>query len=678
MRRTGRPAAATTPAGFAERSTTVAEGEKIIGIDLGTTNSVVAVMEGKEVKVIPNQEGNRLTPSVVAFTEKGDILVGDPAKRQAITNPRRTVYSIKRFMGRRHKEVQSEEKLVPYKIVGGPDDLVKVDIDGKQYTPPEISAMILRKLKEAAEAYLGHKVRKAVVTVPAYFNDAQRQATMDAARIAGFDTEWEIEDPGTGKKTTQRMRIINEPTAASLAYGLEKKKNEKIAVFDLGGGTYDISILDVGDGVFEVKATNGDTHLGGDDFDQVLIDYIAEEFRKENGVDLRKDTMALQRLKEAAERAKKDLSQSATTDINLPFITAIDGVAKHLTMTLTRSKFEQLVDNLIERCRGPVMTALKDASYRPNNVDEVVLVGGMTRVPKVQSLVKDIFSKEGHKGVNPDEVVAVGAAIQGAQLLLGSKSEVVLLDVTPLSLGIETLGGVLTKLIEKNTTIPKTEKQTFSTAEDNQPAVTVRVFQGESPIANSPSNRLLGQFNLEDIPPAPRGMPQIEVTFDIDHNGILNVSAKDVGTGKEKKIRIESSSGLSASEIEKMRKEAESHAEEDRRKRELIDARNKADAITYEVEKTMKEAGEKMSESDKAPIRAAIEKVRQAASAEDASAIEQAISNLLVAADAMRRHLGGGGAGGGPQGGPSDDGRDGGQPGGGKDDVIDAEFEVKK
>jgi molecular chaperone DnaK len=658
--------------------------EKIIGIDLGTTNSVVAVMEGKEVKVIPNQEGNRLTPSVVAFTDKGDILVGDPAKRQAITNPRRTVYSIKRFMGRRHKEVQSEEKLVPYKIVGGPDDLVKVDIDGKQYTPPEISAMILRKLKEAAEAYLGHKVRKAVVTVPAYFNDAQRQATMDAARIAGFDTEWEIEDPGTGKKTTQRMRIINEPTAASLAYGLEKKKNEKLAVFDLGGGTYDISILDVGDGVFEVKATNGDTHLGGDDFDQVLIDYIAEEFRKENGVDLRKDTMALQRLKEAAERAKKDLSQSATTDINLPFITAIDGVAKHLTMTLTRSKFEQLVDHLIERCRGPVMTALKDAGYRPNNVDEVVLVGGMTRVPKVQTLVKDIFGKEGHKGVNPDEVVAIGAAIQGAQLLLGSKSDVVLLDVTPLSLGIETLGGVLTKLIEKNTTIPKTEKQTFSTAEDNQPAVTVRVFQGESPIANSASNRLLGQFNLEEIPPAPRGMPQIEVTFDIDHNGILNVSARDVGTGKEKKIRIESSSGLSATEIEKMRKEAESHAEDDRRKRELIDARNKADAITYEVEKTMKDAGDKMSESDKAPIRAAVEKVRQAASGEDVSAIEQAISNLLVAADAMRRHLGGGGAGGGPHGGggpqagPSGDGHDGGQPGGGKDDVIDAEFEVKK
>src|SRR5215472_1370502 len=535
--------------------------EKIIGIDLGTTNSVVAVMEGGEVKVIPNQEGNRLTPSVVAFTDKGDRLVGDPAKRQAITNPRRTVYSIKRFMGRRHSEVQAEEKLVPYKIVGGADELVKVEIDGKQYTPPEISAMVLRKLKEAAEAYLGHTVRKAVVTVPAYFNDAQRQATIDAAQIAGFDTEWEIEDPTTGKKTRQRMRIINEPTAASLAYGLDKKKSEKIAVFDLGGGTFDISILDVGEGVFKVEATNGDTHLGGDDFDQVLIDWIAEEFKKEQGIDLRKDQMALQRLKEAAERAKKDLSQQTTTDINLPFITADASGAKHLQMALTRAKLEQLTDHLIERCRGPVVTALKDAGYKPGDVDEVVMVGGMTRMPKVQGLVKQIFGKEGHKGVNPDEVVAVGAAIQGAQLLLGSKSDVVLLDVTPLSLGIETLGGVMTKLIEKNTTIPKTATEIFSTAEDNQRAVTVRVFQGESPMANSPANRLLGQFNLEDIPPAPRGMPQIEVAFDIDHNGILHVSAKDLGTGKEQKIRIESSSGLSQGEVEKMRKEAEAHAE---------------------------------------------------------------------------------------------------------------------
>jgi molecular chaperone DnaK len=658
----------------------VAEGEKIIGIDLGTTNSVVAVMEGGEVKVIPNQEGNRLTPSVVAFTEKGDRLVGDPAKRQAITNPRRTIYSIKRFMGRRHNEVQSEEKLVPYKIVGGPNELVKVEIDGKQYTPPEISAMVLRKLKEAAEAYLGHTVRKAIVTVPAYFNDAQRQATMDAAQIAGFDTEWEIEDPKTGKKTRQRMRIINEPTAASLAYGLDKKKNEKIAVFDLGGGTFDISILDVGDGVFEVKATNGDTHLGGDDFDQVLIDYIADQFKKDNGIDLRKDQMALQRLKEAAERAKKDLSQSTTTDINLPFITADASGPKHLQMSLTRSKFEQLVDHLIERCRGPVVRALQDAGYKTSDIDEIVLVGGMTRVPKVQELVKEIFGKEGHKGVNPDEVVAVGAAIQGAQLMLGSKAEVLLLDVTPLSLGIETLGGVLTKLIERNTTIPTTKKETFSTAEDNQTAVTIRVFQGESPIAESPSNRLLGQFNLEDIPPAPRGIPKIEVSFDIDHNGILHVSAKDLGTGKEKKIRIESSSGISSSDVDRMRREAESHAEEDRKKRELIDARNQADQIIYQMEKLLRDNKDKITDADKAPIQSAIERVRQAASRDDVNAIRQAIDELQQASHAMAQHLyahqagpGGGAAGPGAQ--TTGDGKTEGQ---GKEDVIDAEFEVKK
>src|SRR5205807_3921542 len=611
-----------------ERSTTGAEGEKIIGNGLGTTNSVVAVMEGSEVKVIPNQEGSRLTPSVVAFTDKGDRLVGDPAKRQAITNARRTIYSIKRFMGRRHNEVASEEKLVPYKIVGAPEELVKVDIDGKQYTPPEISALILRKLKEAAEAYLGHKVRKAVITVPAYFNDAQRQATMDAAQIAGFDTEWELEDPGTGKKTRQRMRIINEPTAAALAYGLDKKKNEKVAVFDLGGGTFDISILDVGDGVFKVESTNGDTHLGGDDFDQVVLDWIASEFKKEHGIDLRKDQMALQRLKEAAEEAKKLLSQQTQTDINLPFITADAAGAKHIQMTLTRAKFEQMVDPLIERCRGPVMQALKDAKLRPNQIDEVVLVGGMTRMPRVQQLVKEIFGKEGHKGVNPDEVVAIGAAIQGAQLMLGSKSEVLLLDVTPLSLGIETLGGVLTKLIERNTTIPTVKKQVFSTAEDNQPAVTVRVFQGESTIAESPSNRLLGQFNLEDIPPAPRGMPQIEVAFDIDANGILNVSAKDLGTSKEKKIRIESSSGLSQTEVERMRSEAESHADEDKRRFELIDARNHADQMIYQMEKLLKEHAGKISDADRAPIQAAIEKVKQTASKDDAKAIQQAIEEL--------------------------------------------------
>jgi molecular chaperone DnaK len=651
--------------------------EKIIGIDLGTTNSVVAVMEGNEVKVIPNQEGNRLTPSVVAFTDKGDRLVGDPAKRQAVTNPRRTVYSIKRFMGRRRKEVVGEEKLVPYKIVGGPDDPAKVEIDGKAYTPPEISAMVLRKLKESAEAYLGHRVSKAVVTVPAYFNDAQRQATLEAAQIAGFDTEWELEDPGTGKKQRQRMRIINEPTAAALAYGLEKKKNEKIAVFDLGGGTFDISILEVGDGVFTVESTNGDTHLGGDDFDQVLIDYIAEEFKKENGIDLRKDQMALQRLKEAAERAKKDLSQQASTDINLPFITADASGPKHLQMSLTRSKFEQLVDHLVEKCRKPVMQALADAKLKPSQIDEVVLVGGMTRMPKIQWLVKDIFGKEGHRGVNPDEVVAVGAAIQGAQLLLGSKSEVLLVDVTPLSLGIETLGGRLTRLIERNTTIPTDKKQVFSTASDNQPAVTISVFQGESEIARSPSNRLLGEFNLEGIRPAPRGVPQIEVTFSLDKNGVLEVKAKDLDTGKEANIKIQGSSGLDPREVERMRKEAESHAEEDKRKLELIAARNEADNIVYEVEKLLKEHEAKISGADKSAIQSAVERTKQAASRDDAQAIRQAVSDLKAAAQALAQHVHGGGAGGPGGGTPSGDGGAGGGPGG-KEDVIDAEFEVKK
>jgi molecular chaperone DnaK len=647
--------------------------EKIIGIDLGTTNSVVAVMEGNEVKVIANQEGNRLTPSVVAFTTKGDRLVGDPAKRQAVTNPLRTIYSIKRFMGRRHKEVAAEEKLVPYKIVGGPDEPVKVEIDGKTYTPPEISAMILRKLKEAAEAYLGHRVSKAVVTVPAYFNDAQRQATLEAAQIAGFDTEWEIEDPATGKKSRQRMRIINEPTAASLAYGLEKKKDEVIAVFDLGGGTFDISILDVGDGVFEVLSTNGDTHLGGDDFDQVLIDYIADKFKKENGVDLRKDPMALQRLKEAAERAKKDLSQQATTDINLPFITADASGPKHLQMSITRAEFERMVDHLIERCRKPVMQALADARKKPSDVDEVVLVGGMTRMPKVQWLVKDIFGKEGHKGVNPDEVVAVGAAIQGAQLLLGSKSTVQLLDVTPLTLGIETEGGILTPLIERNTTIPTEKSQTFTTAADNQPAVTISVFQGESKLARSASNRLLGEFNLEGIRPAPRGMPQVEVTFSIDANGILQVRAKDRDTGKEAKIEIKGSSGLDPKEVERMRKEAESHAEEEKQKVELITARNEAENVIYQVEKVLKEHEAKIGASEKSAVQAAVERTKQAASKDDPQAIRQAVSDLKAAAQGLAAYVQGGGGptpGGGEQ--PGGDGK------GGQGDVIDAEFEVKK
>ncbi|HEY4759206.1 MAG TPA: molecular chaperone DnaK, partial [Thermoguttaceae bacterium] len=472
----------------------MAVAEKIIGIDLGTTNSVVAIMEGKEAKVIPNAEGNRLTPSVVAFTDKSETIVGEPARRQAITNPTRTIYSIKRFMGRRHNEVASEEKIVPYKVVGGPEDYVKVEVGSKDYTPPEISAYILRKLKEAAEAYLGHKVNKAVITVPAYFNDSQRQATKDAGQIAGLEV----------------MRIINEPTAASLAYGLDKKKHEKIVVFDLGGGTFDVSVLEVADGVFRVISTNGDTHLGGDDIDHVLINYVAEEFKKQQGIDLRKDTMALQRLQEACEKAKKELSSAQSTDINLPFITADATGPKHLQMTISRSQFEQLADSLIERCRGPVKQAMQDAHLSPKDIDEVVLVGGSTRIPKVQDLVRQMFDKEPHKGVNPDEVVAVGAAIQGG-VLIGDVKDVLLLDVTPLSLGIETLGGIMTKLVEKNTTIPTERKQIFSTADDNQMAVTVKVYQGERQMAAD--NRLLGQFNLEGIPPAPRGMPQIEVTF---------------------------------------------------------------------------------------------------------------------------------------------------------------------
>jgi len=594
--------------------------KKIIGIDLGTTNSVVAVMEGGEPKVITNADGARLTPSVVAFTDRGERLVGVQAKRQAITNPTNTVYSIKRFMGRRHNEVGSEEKIVPYKIVGGPQELVKVEAGGKHYTPPEISAMVLRNLAEAAEDYLGEKIERAVITVPAYFNDSQRQATKDAGEIAGLKVE----------------RIINEPTAASLAYGLDRKKNEKIAVFDLGGGTFDISILEVGEGVFEVLSTNGDTHLGGDDFDQVLIDYIADEFKKENGLDLRKDQMALQRLKEAAEKAKCELSTAMTSDINLPFITADASGPKHLHISLTRAKLEQLVEQLIERTRRPCERAIKDAKLSPKDIDEVVLVGGQTRTPAVQAMVKEIFGRDPHKGVNPDEVVAVGAAIQGG-VLAGEVDDIVLLDVTPLSLGIETLGGVMTRLIERNTTIPTQKKEIFSTASDNQPAVDIHVLQGEREMATD--NRTLGRFQLTGIPPAPRGLPQIEVAFDIDANGILNVSAKDLGTGKEQSIVIKSSSGISRDEIDKMRKDAEEHAEDDHRKRELVEEKNKAEQIAYAARKAAKEHGEKISEADRKAIEDACDAVDKARGQDEISEIRHAVEDLEQAMHKLSQAL---------------------------------------
>jgi len=633
----------------------MAEGEKVIGIDLGTTNSVVSVMEGKEAKVIANLEGNRLTPSVVAFTDKGETLVGEPAKRQAVTNPHNTIYSAKRFMGRRHSEVASEEKIVPYKVVGGADDYVKIEVNGKEHTPPEISAIILRKLKESAESYLGHKVNKAVITVPAYFNDAQRQATKDAGQIAGLEVS----------------RIINEPTAAALAYGLEKKKDQKIAVFDLGGGTFDVSVLEVSDELVEVLSTNGDTHLGGDDFDEVLINHIADQFEKDNSIDLRSDAMALQRLREAAEKAKKELSSQQNTDINLPFITADASGAKHLQMSISRSDFERLIDPLVERCRNPVVSALKDAKLGKGEVDEVVLVGGSSRIPKVQAFVKELFGREPHKGVNPDEVVAVGAAIQGG-IISGEVTDVVLMDVTPLSLGIETEGGVLTTLIERNTTIPTTKSEIFSTAADNQPAVTVTVFQGERPMARD--NRQLGQFNLDGIPPSPRGVPQIEVTFDIDVNGILNVSAKDKASGKEQNVRIEQSSGLSDEEIDKMRKDADANAEDDKKRRDLADIKNQASSLTFQTEKSITEFGDKLDDASKSAIEASITKVKEAAEGDDADKIKSAIEELQQAAQAFAAlYQQAGEEGGAPE--PETAGAAAG--GGGDDDVIDAEFEKK-
>ena len=641
---------------------------KIVGIDLGTTNSVVAVMEGGEPRVIPNKEGSRLTPSVVAYLESGERLVGAPAKRQAVTNPRNTVYSIKRFMGRRHSEVSEEEKIVPYKVVGAAEELVRVEAQGKLVSPPEVSAMILRDLKVAAEDYLGGDVTEAVITVPAYFNDSQRQATKEAGKIAGLNVR----------------RIVNEPTAAALAYGLNKLKEEKkVAVFDLGGGTFDVSILQLADGVFEVLSTNGDTHLGGDDFDHVLLNFVADEFLKETRIDLRKDQMALQRLKEACEKAKIELSSAVSTDVNLPYITMDQTGPKHLTKTITRAKFEQLVDHLIERCRQPCERAIADAKVGIKDIDEVLLVGGSTRIPKVQELVKKLFGREPNKSVNPDEAVALGAAVQGAILNQEEGvSDIVLLDVTPLSLGVEVQGSLMATLIQRNTTIPTSKKEVFSTASDSQPAVDIHVLQGERPMARD--NRTLGKFQLTGIPPAPRGMPKIEVTFDIDANGILNVRAKDLGTNKEQQIRIQASSGLSEAEVDKMVKEAERFASEDKERKEMIELKNRAEQQAYHNKKLVEEHGSKISDADKKELEEAIAAVEKAREGDDRKAIEESLERLEKAGYRLSEQLyktaGAAGAG------PTESGPDGaagaapppsGDAAPKSDDVIDADYEVK-